>query len=53
MKDWQTIALGFGAVAWLSWLIEHCADHIMGGLRELARRIDLLENSVRDKLDDN
>ena len=48
MKDWQTIALGFGAVAWLSGLIEHCADHIMGGLRELARRIDATEDKTED-----
>jgi hypothetical protein len=48
MKDWQTIALGFGAVAWLSWLIEHCTDHIMGGLRELARRIDAINDKTED-----
>ena len=43
MKAWQITLLIIGAALWLSWFMEHCTNHIMGGLRALERKIDSLE----------
>ena len=54
MKLWQVEATVIISAGWLTWIIRDWVNHIMGGLRELAARIDAISekaDALQEKLD--
>ena len=51
MKSWNVPLLIVLCTLWLSWLMEKLTNHVMGGLRELAEKIDNLKTQIEEMED--
>jgi hypothetical protein len=51
MKDWNVPLMIVLSTLLLSWFMQRLTNHIMDGLRELARKVDNLKTQI-EKLED-